>query len=88
MRSPSRLRIAGSRVSAASTAANTAAMAPMPRLAKIDIGTMSMPTMASTTVMPLKNTALEAVAAAAPMASSLSRPPARSSRYRETMNRE
>ena len=51
-------------------------------------GTISMPTMASTTVMPLKNTALEAVAAAVPMASSFSRPPARSSRYRETMNRE
>ena len=72
--------MAGSSVSAAATAANTALIAPMPRLAKIESGTISMPTSASTTVMPLKNTALDAVADAAAMAAILSRPPRRSSR--------
>jgi hypothetical protein len=79
-RSPSRERIAGSKVIDASTAARTTEMAPMARLRKIVVGMSSMPTSASTTVSPLKKTALFAVAPDAAIASILSRPWARSSR--------
>ena len=79
-RSPSRLSTAGSSVSAASTVMVTTRMAPMARLTKMSVGTMSMPSRASTTVMPLKNTARLAVAPVTAMASILSRPRARSSR--------
>ena len=54
---------AGSRVSAASTETLTTRIAPAARLPKMLVGTMSMPQRASTTVMPLKNTARLAVPA-------------------------
>ena len=47
-----------------------------------------MPSSARTTVIPLKNTARLAVPPARPIASSLSRPWSRSSRYRATMKSE
>ena len=49
---------------------------------------MNMPSSAITTVNPLNTTARLAVLPAAAIASCLSRPPARSSRYRETTNSE
>jgi hypothetical protein len=54
----------------------------------IDLGTISIPNMAITNVVPLKITALFAVVAEAAIASGLSRPRPRSSRKRETTNRE
>jgi hypothetical protein len=75
-------------VSEAATAATTTKMAPAPSERKMVLGTRSMPISASTTVIPLNSTARLAVAPAASMASSLSRPCRRSSRYRETMNSE
>jgi hypothetical protein len=88
MRSPRRPRIAGRRVIDAAREASVTRMAPAPKLRKIDAGTMNIPSRASTTVRPLKNTARLAVAPAAPMASSLGNPFFRSSRYRDTMNSE
>ena len=66
----------------------TTVMAPTARLMKIDVGTMSTPSSAKTTVMPLKKTARVAVSPATPMASILSRPPRRSSRKRDTTKSE
>ena len=80
IRSPSRLRTAGSSVSAATTATSTARIAPAARLTKIFVGTISIPTSASTTVIPLKSTARLAVSPATVIASRCSRPPRRSSR--------
>ena len=80
IRSPSRLRMAGSSVSAAMTATSTARIAPAARLTKIFVGTISIPTSASTTVNPLKSTARLAVSPATVIASRCSRPPRRSSR--------
>ena len=72
--------MAGSTVNAAATATSTARMAPVARLTKILVGTISIPTSASTTVMPLNSTARLAVVPATEMASSFSYPPRRSSR--------
>ena len=55
-------------------------MAPAARLTKIFVGTISIPTSASTTVMPLNSTARLAVVPATAMASSCSCPRLRSSR--------
>ena len=63
-------------------------MAPAASARKIVVGMMNIPSSASTTVMPLKNTARLAVAPAAPIASSFSKPFFRSSRNRDTMNSE
>ena len=71
---------AGSRMSAVSSVVKTTSMTPMPMLIVMSSGTMTMPSMASTTVMPLKKMARLAVAPVAAMASSFSRPRARSSR--------
>ena len=82
--SPIRLRTAGSSVSEAATAATTTRIAPIPTLKKSVNGTISMPSSAITTVSPLTSTARLAVAPAAAIASTFSRPRARSSRKRET----
>ncbi len=66
----------------------TTRMAPIARLAKMLVGTISRPSSASTTVSPLNSTARLAVPPVTAMASSLSRPRARSSRKREMMNSE
>ena len=87
-RGPSRPRTAGSRVSAANTAEATTRIAPAARLTKMLVGTMSMPSSASTTVMPLKKTARPAVPPATATASGTERPCASSSRKRDTMNSE
>ncbi len=71
---------AGKSVIEAAIAMSTTRIAPMPRLRKIVLGSSSKPSSASTTVMPEKNTVRPAVAPAKAMASSLSRPAARSSR--------
>ncbi len=52
----------------------------------IELGTISMPNIAITNVVPLKITARFAVTAEAAIASSFSRPRPRSSRKRETTN--
>ena len=88
IRSPSSARIAGSSVIEAASAARVTRIAPAGEARKIVVGMMNIPSSASTTVMPLKNTARFAVAPAAPIASSLSNPFFRSSRYRDTMNSE
>ena len=85
---PSRLSTAGSSVRAAHTATATTRMAPAPRLTKMLLGTSSKAHRASTTVMPLKNTARAAVPPATATASIFGRPWASSSRKRETMNSE
>ena len=86
IRSPSSDSTAGSSVRAAATADSTTRIAPVAREMKIVVGTISMPTSATTTVMPLNSTARLAVEPARSMAASFSRPSRRSSRYRETMN--
>ena len=78
--SPSSPRIAGSRISEVSKVVKTTSMTPTPMLMVMSMGTMTMPTMARTTVMPLKRMARLAVAPVAAMASIFSRPRARSSR--------
>jgi hypothetical protein len=88
IRSPSRPRNAGSSVIEPAIAAIVTRMAPPARLRKIDTGTISIPSSASTTVRPLKNTARLAVAPERRIASSFSNPFFRSSRYRDTMNSE
>ena len=75
-------------MSEAATAVITTRIAPLARLRKIVVGMSSMPTRASTTVMPLNSTARLAVAPASSMASSRSCPARRSSRYLDTMNSE
>ena len=80
MRSPISEMTAGSSVIDAPMASSTTMIAPRPRLRKIVLGTNSIPSSASTTVRPLKNTARLAVAPVRPMASSLSKPRTRSSR--------
>ena len=52
----------------------------------IEFGTMNIPNIAITKVVPLKSTARFAVIAEAEIASSFSRPRPRSSRNRETTN--
>ncbi len=79
-RSPMTASSAGSSVSEAATATSTTTIAPAAMLRKIVVGFSSIPASASTTVIPEKNTARLAVAPAALMAASLSRPRARSSR--------
>ena len=78
---------AGSSVIDTATDTKTTMIAPPARLRKIVVGTRSMPANARTTVKPLKNTARDAVAPDARIASFFSRPLCRSSRYRDTMNR-
>ena len=79
-RSPSRLRTAGSSVSAASTETMPTRIAPSARLRKIVSGTRSIPNIANTKAMPLKRTARLAVAPDATIASIFSSPRTRSSR--------
>ena len=88
MRSPSRLRTAGSRVSAAATDTTPTMMAPAARLRRTLVGTRKRPSSAITKVVPLKSTARLAVAAVIAMAASLSSPRARSSRKREMTKSE
>ncbi len=78
--SPSRPITAGSSVIEAATETSTTTIAPPASDRKIVVGTISIPASASTTIMPLKNTARFAVAPVAPIASSFSRPRCRSSR--------
>ena len=79
---------AGSRLIDNAIEISTTRIAPPARPRKIVVGTSIMPASASTTVRPLKNTARFAVAPDRPIASRLSCPFARSSRYLETMNSE
>ncbi len=79
---------AGSRVIESATEISTTMMAPPARPRKIVVGTSSMPASAITTVNPLKKTARLAVAPDMPIASRLSRPRRRSSRYLDTMKSE
>ena len=79
-RSPSIESTAGSRVIDDATDTSTTMIAPPARLRKIVVGTRSMPARATTTVSPLKNTARDAVAPEARIASFFSRPLWRSSR--------
>ncbi len=79
---------AGSSVMDSATEIRTTMIAPPARPRKIVVGTSSIPARARTTVKPLKNTARLAVAPDLPIASILSRPRCRSSRYRDTMNNE
>ena len=71
---------AGSNVSEVSSVVKTTSIAPTPMLMVRSMGTTTMPSMASTTVIPLKKTARLALAPEAAMASIFSRPRARSSR--------
>jgi hypothetical protein len=59
-------------------------IAPTARLRMIELGTMNMPNIAITNVVPLKSTARLAVIADAEIASNFSSPLPRSSRNRET----
>ena len=79
-RSPRRLRTAGRSVSAAATATRATRIAPRARLRRIVSGTSTIPLIARTNAMPLNSTARLDVAPAAAIASTFSRPPARSSR--------
>ena len=72
IRSPSFARIAGSSVIDEMIETNVTKMAPAASARKIVVGMMNIPNSARTTVIPLKNTALLAVAPAAPIASSFS----------------
>ena len=73
-RSPSRLRTAGSSVSAAITETMPTRIAPSARLRRTVSGTSSIPHIASTKAMPLKSTARLAVAPEATIASIFSSP--------------
>ena len=66
--------------------ASATRIAPRPSARKIVDGTISMPSSEITTVMPEKSTARAAVSPATSIASTLSRPSARSSRKGATMN--
>ena len=79
-RSPRTPSSAGARVSAASTETNATAIALTPSARSTVSGTSSRPDMASMKAMPLNTTARLAVAPDIAIASSLTRPPARSSR--------
>ena len=87
-RSPIAPRRAGSRVSAASRAVKTATMAPRAMLWKRVDGTRNRPPRARMTARALNSTERVAVEADRPIASTLSRPAALSSLYRETTNSE
>ncbi len=78
--SPSRPSAAGSSVSAAMTETMPTRIAPTARLRMIELGTMSIPSIATTKTVPLKRTARLAVSPDAVIASNCSRPRARSSR--------
>ena len=80
--------MAGSRVRAAATETTPTIIAPAAMLRRRFVGTKNMPKRAITNVAPLNSTARLAVAAVRWMAASLSSPAARSSRKRETMNKE
>jgi hypothetical protein len=71
---------AGSSVNAVSTDAMPTRIAPAARLCMIELGTISIPNIATTKAVPLKRTARLAVAPEALIASSCTRPPPRSSR--------
>jgi hypothetical protein len=73
-RSPSAPSSAGSSVAEAITETMPTRIAPTARLRMIEFGTMNMPNIAITKVVPLKRTALFAVMADAEIASSFSRP--------------
>ena len=85
---PSRLKMAGNRVRAAKTDATTTNMTASPIPMNTLEGTSNKPMKPSTTVIPLKTTVRLAVAPARAMASILSRPLERSSRYRDRTNNE
>ena len=87
-RSPRRCSSAGRRVRAAATETIPTITAPAAMLRRMFVGTKNMPKRAITNVLPLKSTARLAVAAVRWMAAPLSRPPALSSRKRETMSKE
>jgi hypothetical protein len=67
-------------MSEVSRVVKTTSVTPTPMLIVMSMGTMTMPSMASTTVMPLKKIARLAVAPVAATAAILARPRARSSR--------
>ena len=75
-------------MSAPTTVTTPTRMAPVARLRMIVLGTISRPSMASTKALPLKSTARLAVPPAREIASRRAAPRARSSRTRETTNRE
>ena len=79
---------AGSKVSAASTVTTPTSTAPVARLRRIVSGTSTMPSIASTNADPLKSTARLVVEPTVAIASRRSLPSRRSSRNRETTNRE
>ena len=79
-RSPRRPRSAGSSVVAAATETIPTRIAPTARLRMIELGTRSIPNMATTNAVPLKTTARFAVPPDAVIASVFSSPFARSSR--------
>ena len=79
-RSPSRPSTAGSSVSAATTETIPTRIAPTARLRMIELGTISIPSIATTKTVPLKKTARLAVIPDAAIASNFSRPRPRSSR--------
>ena len=83
-RSPRSRNTAGSSVRAAATETMPTRIAPVARLRMTVLSTSSRPTIASTKALPLKSTARLAVEPATRIASSRSRPAARSSRNRET----
>ena len=78
--SPRRPRSAGRSVSAATTETIPTRIAPVARLRMIELGTSSIPNMATTNTLPLKSTARLAVAPEASIAASSPPPLPRSSR--------
>ena len=87
-RSPSKPSSAGSSVSAAATETTPTMIAPAARLRMMFVGTSSIPNSATTNVLPLKSTALLAVAPVSPIASVFPSPCVRSSRKREMTKSE
>ena len=67
------------------TPGTTTMLAPRPKLRKMFVGTISIPSSAITTVRPENSTARIAVSPAMPIASVIVRPSRRSSRKRSTM---
>ena len=86
MRGPRMARIAGSRVSAASTATTTATAAIRPIVVTKGMSAIASETSAIVTVPPAKNTAPPEVAAARAIDSRISSPSCRPRKWRVTMN--
>jgi hypothetical protein len=87
-RCPANPTIAGNNVSATRTAMATVPAADRPMTVRNGIPTTVRPASAMRTVVPANTTALPAVAAATPTASSGGFPFASSDRYRDRMNTE